>query len=85
MENHQPSAYSDLVILQGATCAAELARMHAPLVRIGRIARPEPVIRAFTIGQDSLGSIGHELHSPSHRRIVQGDEEKVKQPSSYKM
>jgi hypothetical protein len=36
------------------------------------------VVRAFALVQDGLGPVGHELHSPSHRRIAQGDAEKVK-------
>jgi hypothetical protein len=57
---------------------AEEAPMLAALVGIGRIARPESRIWAFVFVENGLRPIGHELHSPCHRGIAPGDEEKVK-------
>ena len=52
--------------------------MLATLVGIGRITRPEPMIWALVSVEDGLRPVGHELHSPCHKRIVQGDGENVK-------
>jgi hypothetical protein len=54
--------------------------MLAALVGIGRVARPEPMVRALVFAQDGPGPVGYELHSTCHWPIVQGDESKVKSP-----
>jgi hypothetical protein len=45
---------------------AKLTAVDAPFVRIRRIARPEPMVRALVFVEDGLRPVGHELHSPCH-------------------
>ena len=49
-----------------------LAAVLAALVGIGRVARPEPVIRALVLVQDGLGPIGYKLYTPWHNLTRMG-------------
>ena len=85
MHSRWPGSPDDVTeILKGTEAplptTAEDAPMLAALVGIGRITRPEPMVWALVLVEDGLWLIGHELHSPSHRRrrILQWDAKWVK-------